>query len=104
MIYDQTTMPSEEAFNWDPDTIVCKAIIREDWKNVPAHEKNGWLTELHSSLNSNTFVKKLLDFHCFMTVIIRDEQVAAKMIVLENFQRYIQGPILYGPHNWPDIQ
>ena len=102
MIFDQTTMPTEQAFKWDPNSIVGQAIINENWINVPMEEKNRWLTELHSSLNTDTFVSKLLDFDCFMTVIIRDQQVSAKFVMLENFQRFTQGPILYGPLNWPN--
>lgn len=102
MIYDYTTMPMDQAVSWDPTSIVGQAIINEPWKNVPRQEKLAWLTELHSRNNYDTFVSKLMDFECFMTVIVRNDQTSAKFVVLNDFSRFIQGPILYGPYNWPD--
>ena len=104
MDFDYTTMPIEAAVKWDPHTIVGKAIQNESWKNISQPERLRWLAELNSSANENTFVVKMIDFNCFMTVVIRDEHVGAKMIILEDFQRFLQGPILYGPYNWPNKQ
>ena len=102
MIFDYTTMPLNQAVSWDPNSIVGQAIINEPWRNVPTQEKLAWLSELHSRNNDDTFVSKLMDFECFMTVIVRNHQVSAKFIVLNDFSRFTQGPILYGPYNWPD--
>ena len=102
MTFDMTTMPLDEAFNWDPNSIVGRAITREPWKNVPWEEKSQWIAELNSNLNVNTFVSKLMDFEAFMAIIVRQDDVLMKIIMLEDFQRFIQGPILYGPYNWPD--
>ena len=101
-LFDFTTMPLDHAFNWDPNSIVGQGIINEDWKGVNFDTKQAFLEDLMSCNNDDTFVSKLLDFKCFLAVAIRDNKVYAKMIVLENFQRFLQGPIFYGPYNWPD--
>ena len=103
MLFDQTTAPLEQAVNWDRDTVLGQALINEPWRNVSNYEKEVWLAEMNSSANENTFVSKLLDFQCFLLVIIRHDQTLAKFVFLENFQRFTQGPIFEGPYNWPDI-
>ena len=100
MSYDVSTMPSEISFNWDPDNIVGRAMTAEVWRNTSSEEKHLWLDELNSPLNTNAWVTKLIDFECFMTVIVRGSQVSAKFIVLEEFQRFLRGPVIYGPHVW----
>ena len=102
MSFDQTTMPVESTFKWDPQTIVGQAIQNETWKNISQPERLRWLAELNSSYNENTFIVKMLDFECFMAVVIRGQYVGAKMIILEDFQRFLNGPIIEGPYNWPN--
>ena len=97
-------MPSEVSFNWDPDNIVGRAMTAEAWRNISLEEKHRWLDELNSPLNTNSWVTKLTDFECFMTVIIRGSQVSSKFIFLEDFQRFMRGPIIYGPHVWARLQ
>ena len=104
MSYDVSTMPSEMSFNWDPNSIVGRALTVEVWRNISPEEKYQWLDELNSPLNENAWVTKLIDFECFMTVIIRGSQVSAKFIVLDEFQRFMRGPIILGPHVWPRLQ
>ena len=103
MPYDVSTMPSEISFNWDPDTIVGQAMTVEVWRNISAEEKWQWLDEMNSPLNTSVWVTKLLDFECFMTVIVRGSQISAKFIILEEFQRFLRGPVIYGPHVWPRL-
>ena len=100
--FDYSTMPLEQAIDWDPNSIAGQAITHEDWKNVQDQEKQQWLAEMNSSKNTDTDVSKLLDFNCFVSVIIRDSKVHAKFIVLSNFDRFTKGPIYFGPYNWPD--
>ena len=101
-LFDMTTQNREESFNWDPQTVVGRAIVNEPWRNVSIFEKQSWLHQLNSGVNDNTYVTKMLDFQCFLTVILRGEEVLAKFIFLDNFQRFIQGPAVSGPLNWPD--
>ena len=99
---DETTMAMDTTFNWDPRTVVGHAITTEPWTNHSPEEKMLWLRQLNSDSNTNTFVTKLTDLECFMTVIIRGNTVLSKFIFLENFQRFTQGPTFMGPYNWPD--
>ena len=101
-LFDETTQNREESFNWDPRSIVGNAITHEPWRNVSNFEKQSWLVQLNSAHNTNTYVSKLLDLECFLTVILRGEEVLAKFIFLENFQRFNTGPIFCGPLNWPE--
>ena len=100
--FDYSTMPMEQAVAWDPTSIAGQAITNEKWKNVPEQEKQSWLMEMNSASNLDTYVSKLLDFDCFVSVVIRGSEVFAKFIVLSDFQRFTEGPIFYGPYNWPD--
>lgn len=100
--YDYTTMPTDAPVNWNPGSVLGQAIRQEPWKNVPIQEKHDWIKEMNSERNRDTFISKLLDFECFMAIIVRDDQIQGKIIVLEDFQRFTKGPIFYGPYNWPD--
>ena len=95
-------MPMDTAFNWDPRTVVGQAITNEPWRNTSTEEKYLWLRQLNSDENTNTFVSKIIDLECFMTVIIRNNTVLSKFIFLDDFQRFVQGPVYMGPYNWPD--
>ena len=102
-LFDYSTMPLDQAVSWDPTSIVGQAIIREKWKGVNSDTKRKFLRKLTSKTNVDTFVSKLLDFDCFLAVVIENEQeIHSKIIVLDNFQRFTQGPIYFGPYNWPD--
>ena len=101
-LFDYSTMPLDQAFKWDPNSVVGQAIIHEEWKGVNSDTKQAFLEDLMSPNNDDTFLSKLLDFNCFMAIIVRDNKIQGKMIVLENFQRFLQGPVFYGPYNWPD--
>ena len=101
-LFDYSTMPLDVAISWDPTSIAGQAIVNEDWKGVSIETKREFLAMMNSNRNDNTFVSKLLDFEAFMAVILRGPEVHSQIIVLEGFQRFIQGPILYGPYAWPD--
>ena len=101
-LFDETTMNLEGAVNWDPNTVLGRALTSESWLNISEAEKNEWLNQMNSPTNENTFVSKLLDFRCFLLVIIRGPEVLAKFVHLDNFQRFLEGPIFEGPLNWPD--
>ena len=100
--FDQTTMPIEAAFNWDPNTVVGRAISTEDWKGIPNEERLEWIDEMNSGTNDDTFVSKLISWQCFLAIVIRGGCYRYKFIVLEDFQRFVNGPIFEGPMNWPD--
>ena len=95
-------MPVERAFNWDPNTIVGRSIVQENWRGVSEQEKSDWLMEMNSNRNLDTFVSKLIAMECFLTIILRDGTYYHKFIVLEDFQRFVNGPAFEGPLNWPD--
>ena len=101
-LFDYSTMPLDVAISWDPTSIAGRAIMTEPWKGVPRTVRQHWLDMLNSNENDNTFISKLLDYGCFMAVILRGPEVHSQIIVLEDFQRFIQGPIIYGPYAWPD--
>ena len=95
-------MALDQAVNWDPRTVLGHALTMEPWLRVSESDKEHWLTEMNSGRNENTFVSKLLDFECFMLVIIRGPEVYSKIVFLDNFQRFTQGPTFEGPYNWHD--
>ena len=102
-LFDFSTMPLDQAVSWDPTSIAGQAILREKWKGVDRDTRRNFLRKLNSKSNLDTFVSKLMDFDCFLAVVIESEnEIHSKIIVLENFQRFTQGPIFYGPYNWPD--
>ena len=101
-LFDQTTMPIDQAIRWDPNTILGRAITQQAWTGVSESEKQIWLEALNDPSNDNTFVSKLLDFEAFLSVIIRGTEVMAKFIVLPDFSEFTRGPIFEGPHNWPN--
>ena len=102
-LFDITTMPLDQAVKWDPLTVLGQALTTEPWKNQSDSEKQHWLSEMNSGRNDDTFVSKLLDFECFILYFIRGPEVFAKFVFLENFQRFVQGPIFEGPYAYPDI-
>ena len=101
-LFDYSTMPWDAAIAWDPTSIAGQAITNEAWKGVSIETKHEFLAMMNSNQNDNTFISKLLDFDCFLAVILRGPEVHSQVIVLDNFQRFVQGPILYGPYAWPD--
>ena len=101
-LFDVTTMPLDQAVKWDPRTILGQALTVEPWRNHSESEKQHWLSEMNSGRNDDTFVSKLLDFECFILTFIRGPEVFAKFVFLENFQRFVQGPIFEGPYVYPD--
>ena len=98
-LYDETTMPVEQTLQWDPNTILGRAITQQPWSGVSEHEKQVWLENLNSVMNDRTTISKLVDFEAFLTVIFRGHEVMAKFIVLPNFEDLIQGPMYHGPFN-----
>ena len=101
-LYDYSTMPLDQAINWDPQSILGRALIAEPWRRISESDKIRWLAEMDSPANDDAFISKLIDFECFMLVIIREAKVYAKYVFLDNFQRFTQGPIFEGPYNWPN--
>ena len=101
-LFDYTTMPVEGSFTWDPNSIVGKSLMNETWIGYTEQERLAWLAELNSGSNDDTFVSKMIEWECFLTIIIRGGNYRYKFIVLDNFQRFIEGPVFDGPHNWPD--
>ena len=101
-LYDYSTMPLDQAIAWDPNSIAGQAILTEEWVGTPQSEKLAFLQLLTSTENDDTFLSKLLDFDCFMAIVIRGKEAFYHPIMLRNFQRFCQGPIFYGPYNWPD--
>ena len=95
-------MPIDTAIKWDPTTVAGQAILTEEWTGVSSAEKNSFLEILTSTTNDDTYLSKWTQFECFMAIVIRQGQVIAKPIMLKNFQRFMEGPIFYGPYNWPD--
>ena len=101
-LFDYSTMPLDQAISWDPNSIAGKAILNEKWQGVTRDAKKKFLEKLTSKSNNDTFVSKLIDFDCFLAVVIKGDEIHSTIIVLENFQRFTQGPIFLGPYNWPD--
>ena len=101
-LFDYSTMPIDQAIMWDPNTIAGQAITTEDWIGVTPDEKEEFLAKMNCGTNDNTFLSKLIDLDCFMAVILRGSEVYSQIIVLEDFQRFMRGPIIEGPYNWPD--
>ena len=101
-IFDYSTMPLDQAINWDPNSIAGQAIMTESWVGVPESERSAFLAIMNSGSNDNTFLSKLIDFECFMAFVIRGSEVYSHPIVLRDWKRFVQGPIFYGPYNWPD--
>ena len=101
-LFDYSTMPVGHAIKWDPSSLAGQAILNEDWKGVDRDTRNAFIEKLNSTTNDNTFVSKLLEFECFMAIVLRGNEIHSQIIVLENFQRFIQGPVYFGPYNWPD--
>lgn len=102
-LFDYSTMPLDQAVSWDPTSIAGQAIVNEKWKGVDHDTRQNFLRKLNSKSNLDTFISKLMDLECFLAVIIENEtEIHSRFILLENFQRFIQGPIFYGPYNWPD--
>ena len=95
-------MPLEQAIAWDPENIVSQAMLNEDWINVSVQTKRNWVRLMNSGQNDDTFISKLIDFECFLAIVIRDSVVRSQIIVLADFHRFTKGPIFYGPYNWPD--
>ena len=101
-LVDHTTMPKDTAFTWDPRTVVGQSITNEPWTGFSEQEKTDWLAKLNCGENDDTFVSKLADFECFLTIIINGGNYQYKFIVLPDFQRFMNGPVIEGPLNWPD--
>ena len=101
-IFDYSTMPIDQAIKWDPTSLAGQAILQEQWKGVTSEVREAFIKKLTSTTNDNTFLSKLIDFDCFMAIILRGNEIHSQIIVLENFQRFLQGPIFFGPYNWPD--
>ena len=97
-------MPIDQAVKWDSSSIAGQAILAENWKGVDQDTRNAFIRKLTSKTNDNTFLSKLIDFDCFMAIVLRGNEIHSQTIVLENFQRFTQGPIFFGPYNWPDNQ
>ena len=95
-------MPIDQAVKWDSNSVAGQAILAENWKGVDCDTRSAFIRKLTSKTNDNTFLSKLIDFNCFMAIVLRDNEIHSQLIVLENFQRFTQGPIFYGPYNWPD--
>ena len=102
-LFDYSTMPLDAAISWDPTSIAGQAITNEPWRGVSIETKQAFLAMMNSNQNDNTFISKLIDFDCFMAVILRGPEVHSQIIVLDNFGRFIQGPVFYGPYAWPDF-
>ena len=100
-LFDYSTMPLRVAISWDPTSIAGRAIESEPWKGVPSVVRQDWLEKLNSKENDVALLSKLLDEGVFLSVIIRGSELHSQIIALENFERFISGPILYGPYDWP---
>ena len=103
-LFDQTTMPVDQAVRWDPNSMLGRAIIQQPWMGVSDPEKQIWLAHLNNPVNDNTFVSKLLDFEAFLTVVIRGTEVMAKFVIIPDFSELTRGPVFEGPYNWPNRQ
>ena len=99
--FDFSTMPLDQAINWDPSSIAAQAIITEDWIGTASSEKAAVLQWLMSNSNSNTFLSKLLDYNCFMAIVIRGQEYFYHPIMLRDFDRFTVGPVIYGPYLLP---
>lgn len=97
--YDHTTQPVDTSFRWDPTTIFGQSLTAEPWIGYTNDERINWLAELNSESNDRVWVSKMTEWRCFCTIILRGDQMLHKFIVLENFQRFIEGPTFEGPHN-----
>ena len=100
-LFDQSTMPLEQAIRWDPESILGRAIAQQRWTGVSDLEKRIWLRKLNDPNNDDTFMVKLLDYQAILMVIIKGTEVRAKFVMLHNFEDFVQGPIFEGPYNWP---